>query len=255
MSDRAWQFTLRELRRALSTPLLWAALAGISLVLGLTGPFGTYDGLALPGRIAYWALVATTTYFTAVTVLLLGERLLFADRPTPFVHALLGALAGPPVALVVLAINWLILPDPGEAPGIVPLLLYVTAITVVTSYLISAFSHHFHRPAAPEVIRPALLDRLPHRLRGRILFLSMQDHYVEIHTDKGSHLVLMRLADAIAETKGIDGLQIHRSHWVARDAVTAATRRNGRPVLQIGERAELPVSRSYLATVREAGLL
>ena len=62
----------------------------------------------------------------------------------------------------------------------------------------------------------------------------------------------MRLSDAIAETRGIDGLQIHRSHWVARNAIVGLTRENGRPVVALVTGVTLPVSRTYLDAVRAA---
>ena len=102
--------------------------------------------------------------------------------------------------------------------------------------------------------RPKLLDRLPQRLRGDITYLSMQDHYVDVHTEKGSTLVLMRLADAIAEVEGVPGLQIHRSHWVALDAVAGSLRRDGRLFLRMSDETLLPVSRSWFEAVRAAGL-
>jgi DNA-binding LytR/AlgR family response regulator len=78
----------------------------------------------------------------------------------------------------------------------------------------------------------------------------MADHYVEIHTDKGKSLILMRLSDAIAETEGVDGVRIHRSHWVAKQAISAVRRVDGRVVVQLATGDMLPVSRSYLAAVR-----
>lgn len=50
----------------------------------------------------------------------------------------------------------------------------------------------------------------------------MEDRYLRIHTDGGSDLILMRLRDAVGELAGADGLQVHRSFWVARAAVRAA---------------------------------
>ncbi|EBV3599940.1 LytTR family transcriptional regulator, partial [Salmonella enterica subsp. enterica serovar Virchow] len=90
--------------------------------------------------------------------------------------------------------------------------------------------------------------------RGQLTHLSMQDHYVDVRTDNGGAMVLMRLSDAIAETRGVEGLQIHRSHWVALGAVQKAIRRGGRPYVIMKDGTELPVSRSYLDTVRSAGL-
>nr|WP_255714076.1 LytTR family DNA-binding domain-containing protein [Pelagibacterium xiamenense] len=62
----------------------------------------------------------------------------------------------------------------------------------------------------------------------------------------------MRLADAIAETDGVAGLQIHRSHWVAASAVAGLERRNGKTFVALRSGALLPVSRSYLAAARAA---
>ncbi|MEX4008166.1 hypothetical protein [Neoaquamicrobium sediminum] len=63
MKDNALQFTMREMQRVAASPLPWAALAGAALVLGMVGPFGTYESLRLPARLAYWAAIVVSTYF------------------------------------------------------------------------------------------------------------------------------------------------------------------------------------------------
>ena len=82
----------------------------------------------------------------------------------------------------------------------------------------------------------------------------VEDHYVDIVTDKGKTLVLMRLADAMREAAAIPGLQIHRSHWVARDAVVRTQRADGKLSLELSNGLRLPVSRGFLPAVKEAGL-
>jgi DNA-binding LytR/AlgR family response regulator len=82
----------------------------------------------------------------------------------------------------------------------------------------------------------------------------VQDHYVEVHTERGMHLVLMRLSDAIDEAEGIPGLKVHRSHWVALEAVAEARREGGRVVLRLRDGASVPVSRAHVQALREAGL-
>ena len=68
--------------------------------------------------------------------------------------------------------------------------------------------------------RPVLLDRLEKYGNARkILSLSAQDHYVEVTTELGVELCLIRLNDAIIEAAPIEGFQIHRSHWVAKSVV------------------------------------
>lgn len=253
MNDRPVQFTMREVRRAAASPLLWAALAGTSLVLGLVGPFGTFDGLSLPSRLAYWAVIVTTTYFASFASVNFLEALLFRRRPGPLGFAMLGALGGPAIAFLVWLINGIVLG--WDAIGYVPLLVYVSIIAAVASGLIAFFSTHMAPGQVRAPPRPRLFERLPPALRGRkLLYLSMQDHYVEVVTDAGSHLLLMRLSDAIGEADGLDGLQIHRSHWVAREAVAGQVRHKDRLFLRMSNGAELPVSRNRLRDVRQAGL-
>ena len=90
--------------------------------------------------------------------------------------------------------------------------------------------------------------------RAALVRLEVQDHYVLIVTARGRDLVLMRLADAVRETAPVDGMQVHRSHWVARDGVAALTReagKNGRLVIETTDGATVPVSRSNAADVRK----
>ena len=81
----------------------------------------------------------------------------------------------------------------------------------------------------------------------------MEDHYVRAHTSLGSELVLMRLGDAIAELKGVDGRQVHRSWWVARTGISDVRKEGGKLTLILKSGAEAPVSRTYSSAVKAAG--
>jgi DNA-binding LytR/AlgR family response regulator len=99
------------------------------------------------------------------------------------------------------------------------------------------------------------LRRLPPRLGQRLLALEMEDHYVRAHMAAGSALILIPLHRAIAELGSVNGVQTHRSWWVARDAVTGVVR-DGRNVrLQLANGVEAPVARTKIASLRAAGLL
>jgi len=74
-----------------------------------------------------------------------------------------------------------------------------------------------------------------------------------VHTELGSDLILMRLSDAVTELEGLEGAQTHRSWWVAKGAVRGASRGDGRATLLLEGGLTAPVSRSYAATLREAG--
>ena len=81
--------------------------------------------------------------------------------------------------------------------------------------------------------------------------MEAEDHYLRLHTSKGQDLILMRLSDAVAELEGIEGAQVHRSWWVARDAIADAVRGDGRATLTLKDGAEVPVSRTYARLLRE----
>jgi DNA-binding LytR/AlgR family response regulator len=126
----------------------------------------------------------------------------------------------------------------------------VVSVLLLTEPKPAASAHE----ALAGVPQPTILERVPPAQRGALIALLVQDHYVEIVTDRGKTLVLMRLADAIKEAAAVPGLQIHRSHWVARDAVVRAHRSDGKIVLELRNGLRLPVSRGYLPGAREAGL-
>ena len=99
------------------------------------------------------------------------------------------------------------------------------------------------------------LDRLPEKLGRDLVYLKTADHYVEAFTTAGSTLVLMRFADAVAELDGAGGLRVHRSYWVAHRHVVGADRSHGRTTLRLTGGHDVPVSRTYMAAVRAAGLV
>ncbi|MEM0984999.1 MAG: LytTR family DNA-binding domain-containing protein [Pseudomonadota bacterium] len=102
----------------------------------------------------------------------------------------------------------------------------------------------------------AFLERLPIKYRSAALHaVASEDHYLRVHTSLGEELILMRLADAIRELGGADGLQVHRSWWVAAPGVEAVRKQGDKVILVLKSGAEVPVSRTYAKAVREAGWL
>ena len=85
--------------------------------------------------------------------------------------------------------------------------------------------------------------------------LRTEDHYLRIHTTAGSDLILFRLKDALAELDGADGRQVHRSYWVARDAIETSERKGRKVILVLKNGENVPVSESFMPAVRDAGWL
>ena len=82
----------------------------------------------------------------------------------------------------------------------------------------------------------------------------MQDHYVEVHTAAGTEMLLLRFRDALREVEDVNGLRVHRSHWVARAAIVGVERgRGGRVALRLVNGSRIPVSRSFAPALKAQG--
>jgi hypothetical protein len=56
--------------------------------------------------------------------------------------------------------------------------------------------------------------------RDQVLHVQAEEHYVRIFLEGGqSHLIRGKMADACESLAQIDGMRIHRSHWIAAAAV------------------------------------
>ena len=90
----------------------------------------------------------------------------------------------------------------------------------------------------------SFLGRLPPDRRGTLVALSAELHYLRVYTTRGEALVLCNFGDALAELDPDLGVQVHRSHWVARAFVAGVRRHKTRLWVVTATGLELPVSRS-----------
>lgn len=232
-----------------------ATAAGV--VLALTGAFGTVEA-PLWLRLVYWVPVMLAGASWGHVCSRLIERWIDMDeRPWLTVVGLTALISGP-VTLMVWSATGLIFEQRLYALAALPLSFGpVVTITAVMSAL-NVFlgkAQPVQTHAAPTGTAPARFpDRLPMKLRGAtIRAVQAEDHYLRIHTDRGSDLILMRLSDALEELEGLEGSQTHRSWWVARDAVREISRGDGRATLTLDGGLIAPVSRRYARALREAG--
>jgi hypothetical protein len=243
-------------------PKVWARDLALAVVVGvaiaLVGPFGTY-GAPLELRI-----LTSVSYGLAGSVVLwpfmrlvrrLGER---AGLPEWFTLLAGLVLAAVPVTGAVRLVSALL--HPGQPlPELVEHYFGVLAIVFPVGLVMLLYERQTtsSAPATPAAgpATPRLIGRLPVRLGRDLIALQAEDHYVRVHTAAGSDLLLMRLADAIAEAEGVEGLRVHRSWWVARSAVAGGRTEGRRAVLSLTNGLAVPVSRDAVPAVRRAGWL
>lgn len=95
------------------------------------------------------------------------------------------------------------------------------------------------------------MNKLPIEKRGKLICFEMDDHYLNVHTDKGNHLLLMRFKDALTFVEEHPGMQTHRSWWVALDAIEKEQKEGRKILLKLTNGLSAPVSKTYLAKVKE----
>jgi len=247
VSGARLQFAMRELRALFSRPIVWAVLMGASVVLAIAGAFGTGDALAFVPRLFYWTLLVSVTgaVGTYVNALFRWQR----DQAPLWGVSVTSGVA---ITLTVTLINHLIFSSIFD--GSLSWLTFL-ASAFASACIVSGVIEVLFRKRMQEPEPPPLTDRLPLELRGALIALSVEDHYVRVRTTKGTHMLLMRLSDAIRETAPVVGLQVHRSHWVAIEAVRQVARKGDGALLTLSDGSEIPVSRSNMGKLKEAGLL
>lgn len=233
-------------------------IAAIGLALAALGPFGSY-AVPFGTRAAWWIgfILAGYAIFRPLLVVAgwLDERLRIGRFAGQLLVVAIGAV---PLSLLIdLFLDRMLAPGTSRFP-----LLYgqVLGIGIVVGFLMdrllgapAAAPSVPQEPAAPPPPRPRFLDRLPATIGPRLLCLSMEDHDVRAHGREGSALILMRMRDAVAELDGLPGLQVHRSWWVAADAVERVERDGPRLRLRLANDLLVPVARSQEGAVRAQG--
>ena len=244
-----------ETSRDLFRNLAVCVAAGV--FLAMVGALRTQDA-PLTTRLLFWVPVmlggAGIAHFVALATLRIPRA---GSNPWIF-GALLAVLVAIPITLLVWGhAAWVLNTNvPVNRLHLLygPVLLISAAMTAIIM-LASQPGRVTHAPAPNDgPVRARFLERLPAKLKGAVIYaISSEDHYLRLHTSKGSDLILMRLSDALAELEGLEGAQTHRSWWVARGAVESARREGDKFVLVLKSGVEAPVSRPNVRPLREAG--
>jgi hypothetical protein len=229
----------------LAHPLVRLAATALAagLLLSTAGAFDT-EAAAFGPRLLYWLAIAAI----GIVALEVLHRLLARQVPAgpELLLRLVGwAVLALPLNMVAVLSCKLLFGGWPSMGGFLLLLPGMAAILAALQFVLASFRPPAAaaRAAAPD---PAagLAEFLPLPLRhAPILALEAQDHYVRVHTVAGHALIRLRLRDAVALV-GADGVQPHRSWWVARSAISSLRREHDRIVILLSTGQQVPVSRS-----------
>lgn len=246
----------------------------LASAVGFMGPFGTYMDEGLVNRIVHWWQLLMGAYLLVRPAILLLLRLARTTDLPPRAVVFWGVVVSSiPLAFIWRSVGQEEFRELDGYAGLLPFsLLCALAVMGVSQWAESAdermrkrmpkqSGQAASRPAQTvadedeQEADPALRSRLSDGFTGPILALQSEDHYVRVHGENTSELILIRLRDAIAEMDGVEGEQIHRSWWIARDAVASAepSGRTWAITLRNGEIA--PVARDSVERLQAQGLI
>ncbi len=276
------------LRRGL---LEFWAMAALSVLVGFLGPFGTYSNGDFPSRCWHWWFQLMGAYILVRPSIMLWEAIAsVAGLPLRMLVFWGVFVSAFPLALLW---KWSADAFFNGLNGFSALLPFamlsavgVFGVTVwarrTDEHLRNEFSRG--REAAPkssvpsaasaevtgsdfslaervegtvsgldDTLKPRLTHRLSPKFRGPILALQSEDHYVRVHGEQDTEMVLMRLRDAIAEMDGISGQQVHRSWWIAQGAIASVQLEGRRREVKLLNGVSAPVARDSVARLQRSG--
>lgn len=231
----------------------------LGLVLGFLGPFGSYNMPAFY-RFIYWVIIFNIGYFIHIT----AHRLTYWYYKNRVVHPYVLYIAPILIASIPLSVLIGFITSQflyGNFSSTFTTALYVIPQVIILGIIVDTLirlilgKHKTLRPSSTDKTGQAFINRLPVNIGKKLIYFVMEDHYLNIYTDKGNHMILMRMKDALVELDNYHGMQVHRSYWVALDAVAKVKKESRKTILTMINGKEIPVSRKYLAAVSEIGLL
>ena len=246
-----------DFKQPLSQPAMLTLKTGIcllavSLLYALNGAHNT-ENLGFIHRVSLWSVVfsLTTFQFLGVSALLARTRLLLSTTRWVAIGAsILITCALLTFELHALKFTSFLPKNPDPLLEFFLFLFPMVSVWCCLLVLIELPSTTVSRDTGsePASTSKAADNKLQSLLaREQVLHVAACDHYLEISCVNNRHLVRGKMKDAVTLLQNEEGMQVHRSHWVATKAI-ATTLREGRDlklVLTTGKKVS--VSRSKVS--------
>lgn len=266
---------IADLKKTLAEPVAISTWVIFALVVSLTGPFGSFEATPLWMRTVVSLFIVVCAGITGSSIRVMVYRR-FANIDFLSATALIVFIS---LLVMPLPIYWFLvrLSQHGllNMPHFGAICMLVGSISAAISALrnianraqvakmAAVIAETETQPAmmptalieAPKPVEARLLQRVDPELRGDLYAISVRDHYVDVQTSAGNASLLLRLGDAMSEAEPIGGTQVHRSHWVAWDAVAGVETDAGKLFLRLHNGNRVPVSKNHRGKLKERELI
>lgn len=240
--------THRQLPNYALPVLIWLVL---TLMAAVAGPFATFDAFSFSQRLMYWAAIIGASVGLSCVVSAISSR----EEPMRWVLCwIVYVLAITSIVHIINSLVFTVWSGWGQFFYLLGVVALVAAMVHSLIWVLERGQPTVEQSGDVDPI-DKFLRRLPLDKRGPLVRIEAQDHYLNVVTDAGEALILMRLSDAIGALGPDVGLRVHRSHWVHKKAVARSAKQDRRDVLVMRDDSIVPVSRGHKQAVKAAGLL
>jgi hypothetical protein len=235
-----------------------AILTAMGAFLGAIGAIGSYD-FPIGLKYGYWLVNLVGGGLIGIVI----DHVLGRWPLPPWRRVLMvSVLMTPFVTLIVLAASYVFF---GQGPHLDDYVRLLWQVFVVSLPVMTARELVWRKPEPRVETRTIVVPPLPEaeavfrrrlsakRRTARLIAVEAYDHYLRVHTDQGEELITLRFADALSELALAHGYRVHRSWWIAAEAIEAVSWRRGVGEARLADGLVAPVSRGQAQILKEAG--
>lgn len=232
----------------------------IGLGVGYLGPFGSFQ-MPLGQRLLYWVIMIGVGHVIFSLTEVLCQKWLANKNLHVYLNLIITSMIG--AVFLSFFVDWMSHLFFDSSLSFPHSLVFYYPKVLILSLILNLFGHllDLARAAKPTMSPPQedddnnFIKRLPLQLGTQLICFSMEDHYLKVYTKRGDHMMLMRMKDALMELENYPGMQVHRSWWVALDAIKQVKKQSRKATLILDNEMEVPVSQKYLPQLKKHGLL
>ncbi|MEL6618385.1 MAG: LytTR family DNA-binding domain-containing protein [Pseudomonadota bacterium] len=243
-------FTMREMRALYGSRQFWIMI-GIAFAIMATGHPATlpqFDSIGL--RLCFWFmalaiyLLASEPYMRAVS----GLWRRATDRPIPLL-----VMTAPLIlfSTYVPGVGLPLLFEP-ERPVFEVMTWEMNLRNLFIAHVFETMSVCYLLTTERARRRKADATRTITLAGGRVdlskvIRVKAAEHYLEVHSPDGVQTLRERMATFLEQVEPADGIQTHRSHWVAADHVAGVEGAQ----LQLSDGGTVPIARGRIPAVQD----
>jgi len=224
----------------------------IGLILAYLGPFGSF-ALPMSKRLIFWIILVAIGHLIYFHIDRFSQWYFQNSSIRPYIiNSIKAVVSALFLSLFVFYMSYyfLNLPINKEAylfifPKVFILGIIINILIVYWNKLNSQNKASKSKQSHAVISGQDFINRIPNKLGNKLICFCMEDHYLNVYTQVGNHMILMRMKDALIELKSYKGTQVHRSWWVATDAIKQVVKKDRKMSLIMVNNMQVPVSQKY----------